>query len=144
MISKPLFLVKPYIYINLNRLHSFSPNFFRIWTPDCLGFRASRTKNLKWDWSIQQQPAAPIFFSKSTHRFLFLSGKSILSWRNGKKISSLTWVVVHTGTYVEFDSRKFRRQLGILKHWEARSKHKQTLDSNSEKVQWANLSVFTS
>ena len=119
--------------------------------PDCLHFPARRG-TIIWNKinpysSYLAAAAAMIFFTVSTHRFSLLSAKlSAFSWRNGEKSSSFTsggsYWNLSTKNYLEFDSRKFRRQFGILKCWEARSKHTHTLDTIV--LRWKNPSVFAS
>ena len=101
--------------------------------PDCLDFSASRGTKIwnKINPYSSYLAAAAMIFSISTHRFSLLSPKlSAFSWRNGKKSSSFTsggsYWNLSTKNYLEFDSRKFRRQFRILKCWEARSKHTHT------------------
>ena len=77
-------------------------------------------------------PAAPIFFSISTRRFLLLSAKlSVFSWINPKKVSFLTrggsywdsstkiiWNLIqgHSEDNYEFSSAE-KRALNTHRHW---------------------------
>jgi len=74
------------------RLHSVKPKFFWIWTIQIVrifvlaGTTIWNTLEIRLIHTVKL-PAAPIFLSISTHRFLLLSAKlSAFSWRNGKKI----------------------------------------------------------